>query len=199
MAYEYRRMTPQERAETVANRRARGYPLHAPPHPIRHGGWYFITGVNFEHQPIMASPARRDEFEGRLLEAFRSIDATIGGWVILPNHHHSLIEVDSLDSVSEILKQLHGATSREWNTADGMTGKRKVWYKFRDRWIRDERHYYQALNYIHYNPVKHNCVIDPYAWRWSSLYWYLDIYGRDWLRTSWLNSPVGNFGEGWDD
>jgi putative transposase len=58
-----------------------------------------------------------------------------------------------LDVASRLLQQLHGTTSREWNVADGMTGQRRVWYKFTDRWIRSERHYYQALNYTHYNPL----------------------------------------------
>jgi REP element-mobilizing transposase RayT len=39
-----------------------------------------------------------------------------------------------------------------------MTGRRKVWYSFRDRAIRDERHTYHALNYLHFNAVKHGYV-----------------------------------------
>jgi len=151
MPYEYRSMSPEERAAVVAHRREHGYPLHAPPHPCREGGWY------------LHSPDRRDEFEAHLLEAFRSIGADIGGWIVLPNHYHILVGVDSLDPVSRLLKQLHGTTSRLWNRADGTTGQRRVWYKFTDRRIRGVRHYYQALNYIHYNPVKHGHTSAPYA------------------------------------
>ena len=81
----------------------------------RLAGWYFLTASNFEHVPVMQAPERRDTFETHLLNAFGSIDAEIGGWVILPNHYHILAGVDSLDVVSVLLKQLHGTTSREWN------------------------------------------------------------------------------------
>ena len=122
MAYDYRKMSPDERAAVVAYRKERRYPLHSPPHPIRRAGWYFIIiVVNFEHQPIMASPERRDEFETRLLNGYREINAKIAGWVILANHHHSLAGVNSLDDVSKMMQRLHGSTSYEWNRADEIT------------------------------------------------------------------------------
>jgi len=95
--------------------------------------------------------------------------------------------------------RLHGRTSRAWNLADGLTGQRQVWYRFTDRAIRGERHFYQALNYIHYNPVKHDHTQDPYAWTWSSVHLYFETKGRDWLRATWRDYPPGNLGHGWDD
>jgi len=198
MPYDYRRMSQQQRDDIVAYRRERGYPLHAPPHPLREAGWYFITSANYEHSLIMADPVRRDEFESRLIESFRAASAEIGGWIVLPNHYHVLAGVDSLDVISSVLKRLHGATSREWNQADQVVGRR-VWYKFMDRWIRGERHYYQALNYIHINPAKHGWVEDPYAWPWSSVHLYHDTKGKDWLRATWRDYPIPtNFAEGMD-
>ncbi len=200
MPYEYRRVSPGEQAEIVENRRKRGYPFHAPPHPYRGSGWYLLTGTNFEHTSLMHTSDRRDEFEKRLIDAFHSIDAEIAGWVILPNHYHILVVgVESFDNVSVVLKRLHGSTSREWNLADRMTGQRRVWYKFTDRGIRDEHHYYQVLNYIHYNPVKHGYVSTPYMWAWSSVHLYFDTKGREWLRKTWKSYPIDNFGSGWDD
>ena len=199
MKYEYRKMTPEEREEVLRQRRERGYPLHAPPHPFGRACYYLITAANFEHALIMGAPERRTEFESRLLEAMNSIRADAAGWVILPNHYHFLAGVESLDQVSAALKQLHGNTSREWNLADGQTGKRKVWYKFSDRMIRDEAHFFRALNYIHYNPVKHGYVTDPYEWPWLSLNNYVETHGRDWLRDKWKAYPPQDFGKGWDD
>jgi len=178
-------MSPAEQAAAVEYRRERGYPLHAPPHPYREAGWYLLTAADFDHEPVMQAPVRRDEFETRLLDAFLPIDADIGGYVVLPNHFRILAGVDSLQAVSAVLKPLHGTTSREWNLTDGMTGQRRVWYKFTDRSIRDERHHYRALNYIHYDPVKHGYVSDPYAWVWSSVHLYFDTKGHEWLRATW--------------
>lgn len=197
MAYEYRRMTPEERAAIVEERRKRGYPLHAPPHPYREAGWYLITATNFEHAHIIEPAGRRTTFEEELLESVQAIEADVAGWVVLPNHYHILVGVHSLDHVSVALRQLHGSTSRAWNLEDGLTGQRKVWYRFRDRYIRNERHYYQALNYIHYNPVKHGYVESPYDWPWSSVHIYFDTYGRQWLRDQWVAYPIDEFGKNW--
>jgi putative transposase len=114
---------------------------------------------------------------------------------VLPNHYHALVGVDSLDKVSSALKRLHGTTSRLWNNEDGLTGRRKVWYRFYDRCIRDEAHYYHALNYIHYNAVKHGYVGSPYDWPWCSVHRYANELGRGWLREQWVQySP----GDEWD-
>jgi putative transposase len=199
MPYEYRKLTSEEREEVLRQRRERGYPLHAPPHPFRLAGYYLISAANFEHAPIMALPDRRTDFESRLLNGLKEIMADVVGWVVLPNHYHTLIGVNSLDTVSALLKQLHGVTSREWNLADAQTGKRRVWYKFSDQMIRGEAHYYHALNYIHINPVKHGYVSDVYEWPWSSVHNYFETHGREWLREKWKTYPPNDLGKGWDD
>jgi putative transposase len=90
MPYEYRKLTPKEREAVLRQRRERGYPLHAPPHPFREAGRYLITGVNFEHAHIMDTPDRRTDFEARLMAAMGDIHAEVFGWAILPNHYHAL-------------------------------------------------------------------------------------------------------------
>ncbi len=65
--------------------------------------------------------------------------------------------------------------------------------------VRNEDHFYRALNYVHVNPVKHGYVRDPYDWLWTSLENYRTNLGRDWLRENWKLHPPGDFGKGWDD
>ena len=200
MPYEFRKLTPEQREEVIVQRKAMGYPLHAPPHPFRDAGYYMLTAANHEHARVMNTAERRTEFQKKLLLAFQEIKAEVVAWAVLANHYHILTGVQSLDDVSATLKQLHGSTSFEWNKADGLQGKRKVWYKFADRMIRDDAHYYRALNYIHYNPVKHGYVEDSYDWQWSSLSLYYEDHGRDWLREKWRAfPPEKDFGKGWDD
>ncbi len=199
MPYEYRRLTPEERAEVVRQRKERGYPLHSPPHPFRGEHCYLISAANYEHKPIMASPERRTELEARLLEALAAVHAEAIAWVVLPNHYHALVNVESLASVSAALQRVHGSTSHAWNLADGMTSKRTVWLRFTDRAIRNDSHFEASFNYIHFNPVKHRYVDDAYEWPWSSLDRYLEMQGREWLRARWRANPPGDMGRGWDD
>jgi len=198
--YDYRKLTIDEREEVLRRRRELGYPLHAPPHPFRDAGRYLISAATFEHTPIMTPPDRRSDFESKLLAVMEGVHAEVYAWVVLPNHYHILLGVDALDLVSAALKKLHGATSREWNLADGQTGERHVWYKFADRMIRNDAHFFRSLNYVHYNPVKHRYTVNPYEWPWSSLTNYLDARGREWLRAAWkAYPPDDNFGKDWDD
>ena len=148
----------------------------------------------------MKSPERRTEFETLLLNALKEIADELIAWVVLPNHYHCLVTVQALEHVSAALKHLHGTTSRTWNLQDGMTGKRRVWYKFADTYIRNDAHLHTAFNYIHYNPVKHGYVSDAYDWHWSSMSLYYEDMGRDWLRDHWKSyTPPADFGKGWDD
>ena len=200
MPYQYRKLSPKEREEIVHYRRQRGYPLHARPHPFRDAGAYLISAANFEHQAIMNSSKRRTEFEARLLNTIKAITQDLIAWVVLPNLYHALMSVQSLDDVSAALKHLHGTTSRQWNIEDHLTGKRRIWYKFADTYIRNDEHLHLAFNYIHYNPVKHGYVSDPYEWPWSSLLMYFEDKGEDWLQKQWkAYKPPDDFGKGWDD
>jgi len=200
MPYEYRKLSSREREEILRYRRERGYPLHAPPHPFREAGYYLITAANYEHVLVMDSVERRTVFEILLLDAMKGIQAETITWVILPNHYHILVDVESLDSISAALKFLHGKTSRQWNLEDNLTEKRRVWYKFSDRLMRSEKQLQQTFNYIHYNPLKHGFTDDIYEWSWSSIGLYEDSQGRDWLRAHWKsNPPPEELGRGCDD
>jgi putative transposase len=198
MPHEYRKLSDEQRQALVQQRRSQGFPLHGPPHPYQGPGRYLLTGTNFDHAPLMAAPERRSEIEAKLLAQLEGLGAEVYAWVVLPNHYHVLTAVAHLMPVSAVIKRLHGATSRAWNKEDDQTGQRQVWYRFSDRVIRTDRQFYQALNYVHYNPVKHGVAEDPYLWPWSSLNSYMRIHGKEWLRATWRDNPPRDFGKGWD-
>jgi putative transposase len=188
MPYEYRKMTPEQRAEVIEYRRSRGYPLHSPPHPYHESGAYCITAANYEHVHIIEPDVRRTTFEAQLLTALDAIGDVVA-WAVLPNHYHVLIALEDFPLLSTALQQLHGTTSRVWNLEDSLTGKRRVWYKFYVIRIRNEAHHCRALNYIHFNPVKHGYVETPYDWSWSSVMRYVEAFDREWLREQWRKRP----------
>lgn len=197
MPYEYRRMTPEQREEAVRLRAAKGYPLHSPPHPMQEKTYYLLTAANFEHKPIMAGAERRTEFQKRTLEKFQEFDLEVAAWVFLANHYHVLAYVPVFPKLSLLFNRHHGAISRQWNLEDNQTG-RTVWYKFNDRMIRSDAHYFTTLNYIHYNPVRHDYAKRMDEWQWSSFSWYLEEMGRDWLVEIWQKYPLKNYGDKWD-
>ncbi|MGK7900315.1 MAG: transposase [Hormoscilla sp.] len=196
--YEYRRLTPEQQAELVAERLSRGFPPHSPPHQVRDRPYYLLTASCYEHKCHMTTASRRQHLLNRLFEKFVTNEIDLLAWVVLPNHYHLLVHVTNFDPIGKIIRLVHGPISREWNIQENVKG-RKIWYNYSDRAIRSERHYYTTLNYIHYNPVKHGWVKSPYDWLDSSVHWYLEDFGRQWLRDSWTTYPVRDYGSGWDD
>jgi putative transposase len=198
--YDYRRMTSEERAKTVAVRRALGCPWHAPPHFEQTQGIYMISAACYEHRLIMATESRRAEWEQTVISEFSLASPNridIRAWTVLPNHYHLIIEGD-LRVFARRISRLHNGKATQWNREDQAEG-RKVWHRFSDRAIRTERHYYASLNYIHANPVKHGYATCAEDWAWSSFQPYLDVVGREDLAEWWKQYPVGDYGKGWDE
>jgi putative transposase len=177
-----------------------GYPLHAPPHPFREHNIFLITAATYKHQRILNTKQRRTVFQEDLHDSLRQIECELIAWVILPDHYHFLAEMSDLNDLAVLLQLLPGRNARKWNQEDLLTGQRKVWYRYTDHVMRNEVHLEKSFNYIHYNPVKHGYVNDPYAWQWSSLQVYLEQEGREWLQNCWRRAaPTCEFGKGWDD
>ena len=196
--YEYRLLTPERRAELVQERLVRGYPPHSPPHPVRDQTLYLLTGTCYDHFCHMRSANRRQQVLDALFEHFLMAGMELRAWNVLPNHYHLLVDSVEMNALGGVFQLVHGPTARQWNLEEDRMG-RKVWFRYSDRAIRSERHYYTTLNYIHFNPVKHGWAESPYDWTESSVHWYLEHFGREWLRDVWAKYPVRDYGHGWDD
>lgn len=194
--YTYRNLSPEQKAEVVRQRLQKGYPPHSPPHPIADSSHYIITATCYEHKHRLHTSQRRQQLLDRLFETFTRENIEILAWVILTNHYHLLTTTVNFPWLSREIRLIHGRFARQWNQEDGVTGK--IWYSYSDRAIRSETHYYTVLNYIHYNPVKHNLVSSPYDWQESSVHWYRQEKGRDWLRDCWIEYPLKDYGKEWE-
>ncbi|MEJ2733933.1 MAG: transposase [Anaerolineae bacterium] len=196
--YEYRKLTPEQRQTLVEERRLRGHPPHQPPHLVLDQTLYLLTAACYEHRAHMHTPERRQTVLDLLFEQCIQHGMEIHAWAVLTNHYHFLVQVTEFQELGELFRRVHGPTAYEWNKEEQAQG-RKVWYRYSDRAIRSEGHYYTTLNYIHYNPVKHELVASPYDWRWSSVHWYRETKGRAWLRDLWRRYPLRDYGKSWDD
>ena len=195
--YHYRKLTPEQKTEAVQQRQLRGMPNHRPPRFGNTSGWFLITASTFEHKPYFNTDEDRTRLFNEIQKELVDVEILISGWSILGNHYHLLVECNPLSSISQPIRRVHARSARELNRRDEVSG-RKVWHLFSDRHIRNERHYYTTLNYIHYNATKHDYVEKPSNWMCSSLHWYEEHFGIEWLRDLWRKYPVRNYGKGWD-
>lgn len=93
-------------------------------------------------------------------------------WCVMPNHVHVLIQ--PMSDLSLIVQGWKSFTARwMFKHAEALgvalpPGKALWMREYWDRYVRDERHYLQVVEYIHQNPVKAGLCASAEAWPWSS-------------------------------
>jgi REP element-mobilizing transposase RayT len=88
-------------------------------------------------------------------------------WVVMPNHVHVMIEQFEGHPLDKIIHSWKSYTATEAN--NHLKRRGQFWYPdYYDRYIRDERHFANAVNYIHNNPVKIGLVERAEDWEFSS-------------------------------
>jgi len=89
------------------------------------------------------------------------------GWCIMPNHVHVVFEMLDTHSLSAILKGWKSFTSKQANAQLARSGS--FWgADYFDRYMRNQVHLMQTIEYVENNPVKAGLVSEPSAWPWSS-------------------------------
>lgn len=93
-------------------------------------------------------------------------------WVVMPNHVHVLFEPIDGSTVAKIVASWKRFTAGKICANLRLTGDRRarpIWHReYWDRYIRNEGHLAQVIEYIHRNPVKAGLVPTPETWPWSS-------------------------------
>ncbi|MBC7852571.1 MAG: transposase [Pirellulaceae bacterium] len=196
--YDYRRWTNEQRRQVVQQRHDRGFPLHRLPIWTSAAG-----GTSSRPRPTSTSIHFREANELsaltlRILEEMTAAAIPICGWVVLPNHYHLLVRLDQPKQIGASLGRVHGRSSRYANLRDQSPG-RQVWYRYNDRKVRSERHFWTCLHYIMINPVKHRHAEDLSQWPWSCFHEVLAERGQSWIDDLQWEYPLLDFGKGWDD
>jgi len=88
-------------------------------------------------------------------------------WCVMPNHVHVLIETWPGFPLAQVLHSWKSFTAQQANRLLGRSGA--FWAReYFDRFVRDERHFQQAVDYIEENPVKARLVASAEEWRFGS-------------------------------
>ncbi|TXL73657.1 transposase [Vineibacter terrae] len=88
-------------------------------------------------------------------------------WCVTPNYVHAMLETLAGYSLPAVVHSWKSFTATVANRLLARTGP--FWAReFFDRYVRDDRHFTAARNYIEDNPVKAGLATRPGDWRWSS-------------------------------
>jgi putative transposase len=148
------------------------------------GGVFFFTVVTYNRRLVFNC----EENVEVLRQAARNVRARkpfeIDAMVVLPDHLHCIWCLPDNDcDFSGRWREIKKAVSRAIDPDSDTRNERKTWQRrFWEHAIRDEDDWRRHMDYIHYNPVKHQYVNKPADWPWSS---FEHCVARGWYDPSW--------------
>lgn len=170
---------------------------HAP------GGTYFFT-VNLADRTSSLLTERIEALRSAVRYVKQRHPFHILGWVVLPEHMHSIWTLPQDDvgySIRWRLIKQHFSRSLERRETVRISrqrkGEREIWQRrFWEHQIKSETSLQRHLDYVHINPVKHGHAARASDWPYSSIHRYI----RQGLMTAdWACAPdVLGFGSGRD-
>lgn len=143
------------------------------------GHLYFLTHVTHKRMPILTENA--DLLNSAINEVIAETPFEIIAFVIMPDHFHIIIDPKKSD-VSSLFKRIKLKFSSNLRKIKNMKSGRIWQNRFWDHQIRNQEDLNTHIDYIHYNPVKHGLVKNPFVYKHSSLIEYHEqgIYQKDW-------------------
>ncbi len=158
------------------------------------GGTYFFTLVTFKRQKILCENDVRSALREGIQRVRLENPFHINAWVLLPDHLHCIWTLPSGDHDYSlrwakikrfVSKQCKTLFYRDdlMNEAKQQRHESTVWQRrFWEHLIRDAKDMRNHMDYIHYNPVKHNMVASPKEWQFSTFHGYVKnkVYDENW-------------------
>lgn len=130
--------------------------------------------------------------KGILLLLINRYKLELHAWVILENHYHLLIKVNSGINLSYFIRKFHSDIALLINSLERKKGQRII-YQYWDKCIETDKEYWTRFNYIHHNPVKHGLVQYMNDYLYSSYRYYLSEKGNQWLSSCFEVYPIIGF------
>ena len=149
---------------------------------FRPGGTFFLTLVTQRRATLFADPGNRALLHGAIARCQLFHPFVIDAIVLLPDHLHLLITLPEGDADFSVrIGHIKARFTRDYLASGGAEQLRSasrlrqrargVWQRrFWEHTVRDEEDLRRHLDYVHYNPVKHEYVACPHAWPHSSFH-----------------------------
>jgi putative transposase len=192
-------------------RRNNDYIISVMPNYIRakfEGGYYFFTVVTYCRKQLFTEETARNILRQAITVTQSRHPFEMIAICLLPEHLHCVWKLPEGDANFSIRwSSIKGIFSREYLRTNGQKhiplsradkGEVCLWQqRFWEHQIRDEKDLQRHIDYIHYNPVKHNLAESAENWPWSTYHQFLKegLYGKfnDFKKVAGEN--VSDFGE----
>jgi len=144
------------------------------------GGYYFFTVVTYKRRRFLVEDISRDCLREAINRVRCDWPFDVVAFCLLPDHLHCLWRMPEDDNAfSQRWMLIKKGFTRRYLKAGGFEPaqnpsrdkKREhgIWQRrFWEHQIRDEEDLHRHIDYIHYNPVKHELVEAVDEWPWST-------------------------------
>ncbi|MCR4304155.1 MAG: transposase [Gallionella sp.] len=157
------------------------------------GATYFFTVITYRRQALLTDPHCRESLRNAIDKVRLKMPFEIVAWVLMPDHLHAVWQLPQNDRDfslrCSLIKQHVTRDCAAWLPRQNLSASRdkrgegNLWQRrFREHLIRDETDLSRHLDYIHYNPVKHDYVSNAADWPYSTFHRYVkeETYPEDW-------------------
>ena len=156
------------------------------------GGTFFFTVVTHQRISLLTEPEHAKLLRLSIKYVMDKHPFKIDAFVLLPDHLHCIWTLpDGDDDYSTRWRLIKGTFTRQCDdqykrgaTQSRILKKERViWQRrFWEHQIADDNDFKNHVNYIHYNPVKHQYADSPKNWIYSSFHKYVrnGTYNNNW-------------------
>ena len=150
------------------------------------GQFHFLTFSCFHRRNYFVAAGTRDLFEGALERARQRYLFVVGGYVVMPEHVHLLVNEPKRALLSRAIQALKLSVSMR-------SRERPYWQAhYYDFNVPTHSKFVEKLRYIHRNPVRRGLVAKPEDWKWTSFRHYeTGILGTVEIESEWTARQRG--------
>jgi putative transposase len=158
------------------------------------GGTYFFTCVTYQRRPILTTDLGRRCLREAILKVKADHAFELFAVVLLPDHWHTIWMMPLGDDRYPLQwMRIKEKFTKQWLAGGGseidQSKSRKkhrlrgIWQKrYWEHTVRDETDLERCVDYIHWNPQKHELTARVRDWPWSSFHRFVKTgqYPTDW-------------------
>jgi putative transposase len=158
------------------------------------GGMYFFTVVTYNRRNILTTDSGRRFLRTAIQIVHEDRPFQLFATVLLPDHWHLVMQLPPNDfDFSTRLKRIKEEFTSLWINAglpetdvtesQARRGERGIWQpRFWEHLVDDEADLERCVDYIHWNPRKHNLVKRVQDYPWSSFHRFVRLgqYDINW-------------------
>jgi putative transposase len=123
-----------------------------------------VTQRGVDRRETFSADADRETYLGLLRQNLEDAGVRLLAWCVMTNHIHLIAAPEREDSLSVLLRRVHGRYAQYYNARWGRSG-----HLWQNRYFAlGPGHLWAALAYVEMNPVRAGLVTRAGDYRWSS-------------------------------